>query len=190
MKKALTSVLVMSLTATFSPILKAQNLVPNWSFEDTLHCPHVLGQVNFCAHWQNFGNTPDYYNACAPSGDMSVPNTVLGYHNARTGHAMCGAINFGTFPDTNYREYIATQLISPLQSGTLYYVSFFISKCTAQVYTLCANKIGAKFTNVIYSMNNPPPFTNSAHVYTDSIMKDTVGWFKVKGTFVADSNYQ
>ncbi len=49
------------------------NLVPNPSFEDTLYCPNVTNQIDAAMGWLNFGNTPDYFNACAPIS-LNVPN--------------------------------------------------------------------------------------------------------------------
>jgi len=41
------------------------NLVPNPSFEDTVNCPYFISEILSCANWLNFGNTPDYFNACS-----------------------------------------------------------------------------------------------------------------------------
>jgi OmpA-OmpF porin, OOP family len=80
----------------------AQNLVPNPSFEQYDTCPDLLNQIQYAIGWNNFGNTPDYYNAC--SQIMNVPNTQGGYQLAYDGNAYCGVYTFA-YGGVNYREY-------------------------------------------------------------------------------------
>src|SRR5689334_10862519 len=112
MKKTLASLFFMSLTTTFSPTLKAQNLVPNPSFEIFDTCPDNVDQVNRAQGWSSFGNTPDYFNTCDSTGNMavSIPHNALGYQLAADGSAYCGLFNHEVF---EYREYIGSQLINP-----------------------------------------------------------------------------
>ncbi|MEO5569521.1 MAG: hypothetical protein ABIT08_07925 [Bacteroidia bacterium] len=63
MKKICTLILI----AMLSTSAKSQNLVPNPSFEDTVHCPDHGGNIDQATGWINCGITPDYYNACANS---------------------------------------------------------------------------------------------------------------------------
>ena len=50
-----------------APFLEAQNLVPNPSFEDTIHCPYTVSmgvndQLSYSAGWYTpTGASPDYY---------------------------------------------------------------------------------------------------------------------------------
>ena len=55
---------------------------------------------------------------------------------------------------------------------------------------MASNKLGAKFSTVSYSYSNPIQINNFAHVYSDSVIKDTTSWTLIKGEFTADSAYQ
>jgi Secretion system C-terminal sorting domain len=175
-------------------LLIGQNLVPNPSFEDTIYCPTTNNDIGAVASWFNFGNSPDYLNACAPNG-ISVPNSSAGYQFANSGVAMAGVITqmTNTAPSgANYREYIGVQLINPLVISQKYFFSFFInySGYLNGFEQIAANKIGMKFSSFSYSEFSPPLTDNFAHLYTDSIVTDTVGWYKISGSFVTDSSYQ
>lgn len=94
------------------------------------------------------------------------------------------------------REYIVTNLISPLETGKKYFVNFKISRIDRFVY--CAhNKIGALFSTVSYNLgsdscNYAPGLLphNFAHIYSPQIITDTANWATISGSFIADSAYQ
>ena len=122
----------------FSPQVRAQlNLVPNPSFEDTVGCPaNVSGQygdeIYNLTHWFPAGESPDYFNSCAPvnqsTGQASVPYNGLGFQYANSGEGYIGlftALNSLLFYD--YREYIGVQLTQTLSQGTTYYFSMKVS---------------------------------------------------------------
>jgi hypothetical protein len=169
------------------------NLVPNPYLEDTTFCPWAENQLP--NYWTSFGNTPDYLNGC--SSTLNVPNTPTGFHQAHSGVGMIGVYNYvdpnsSGWPD--YREYIGTQLMSPLVIGQRYYMSFFMSFGQVLAASLGSNKIGSdklgiKFSTVPYSDTSPPALNNFAHLYTDSIYTDTTQWIKISGSFIADSAY-
>ena len=48
----------------FNLSLSAQNLAPNPSFEDTVMCPNLGGQVDRAKFWYTVQNTPDYFHSC------------------------------------------------------------------------------------------------------------------------------
>jgi hypothetical protein len=169
-------------------VCSGQNLVPNPSFEDTVQCPDALNQVNNAMSWVSVRPSPDYFNLCAPNGNnASVPNNFYGYRIPASGVAYAG---FGAKFATNGREYLGTSLVSPLQIGLTYYVSFKVSLIKQWVNGVCAvNKLGILFSTFPYSISNPAPKCNCAQVFTDSIVADTINWTMIKGSFVADSTY-
>ncbi len=173
-------------------LVNGQNLVPNPRFEDTVFCPWGLDQMNYCLHWNNFGMSPDYYNSCSDSGAVNVPYswTYQIGHNASKAYAGL-LIYYNPLAIPNYREFIGTQLIQPLQIGQLYYLSFYVNNAAyGHPYEIVeANKIGMKFTTVPFDSCCPPPLNNFAHLYTDSIIRDTTNWLKISGSFIADSAY-
>ncbi|MGB3947305.1 MAG: T9SS type A sorting domain-containing protein [Bacteroidia bacterium] len=171
----------------------SQNLVPNPSFEEYSSCPTSQCGISLATGWYSAGYTPDYYNTCA-SWPFGVPGNAAGYQFPSTGNAYVG---IGTYSyNLNTREYIITQLNSPLEGGIKYYVSFKASSVDHFLY--CANnKLGALFSTVSYklgsdSCNSVAGLTphNFAHVYTNQIITDTSSWVTVSGSFVADSAYQ
>ena len=176
----------------------AQNLVPNPSFEDTVSCP-TNGFLTDAQGWERYSSSPDYYNSCVDETfyGYSVPNNYTGIQAAASGQAYVGAICF-VEGETDYslnREILGHSLASPLSTGQKYFVSF---KTVAIPNTLnvgssmYVDKLGVLFSTVPYTNTNSstiPPIQNFAHVYTDSIISDTVNWTTVFGSFTADSSY-
>jgi len=187
MKKALTSILLMTLTSAFSPTLKAQNLVPNPSFEDTVACPTILGEINFAVYWSDIGGSPDYYNICATStSGVSVPTNTFGYHYAASGNAYAGF--WAKDESSGYREWLEAPLLSNLQIGTKYYVYMKVSLSPYPIDSqYCGvNKIGVLFSTMPYHSQT---YSNYAQIYADSIITDTLNWVTIHGSFIADSLY-
>jgi type IX secretion system substrate protein len=178
----------------------AQNLVPNPSFEDTVACPTADDQLYNCVGWDAFGS-PDYFNACSSS--FSVPNNWGGYQQAATGNAY---IAIGTSGDSSFgyscndntycdsREYIGQSLSSPLTIGTKYFIT--VKTCLSISNTLfvnCAiNKLGVLFSmsQPSFGIPNPTLIKNFAHVFSPSIITDSLGWTTISGSFIAVSAYQ
>lgn len=174
-----------------------QNLVPNPSFEDTIQCP-INGFITNCQGWYPYSSSPDYFNSCVPSWyAYAIPNNLHGFQSPASGQAYSGIYTY-VEGETDYslnREILGSNLVSSLIIGQKYYVSLKVSLGTNTSNTghsLATNKIGALFSTVPFSNTNPstiPPIENFAHVYTDSIIKDTIGWTSVFGSFIADSSY-
>ena len=171
-----------------------QNLVPNPSFEDTVYCPFGTNQMDACANWMNFGNSPDYFNACTGPSFYGLPdNYGFGYQYAHTGNAMAGAIMYykpNSSVPNNYREFIGIQLSSPLVVGQKYFYSFYTNFSAQFQNSIACNKMGLNFTNVQYDELNWPPLINNSHLFSDSILMDSLLWVRLSGSFFADSAYQ
>jgi hypothetical protein len=166
------------------------NLVPNPSFEDTVNC--TTGFIQEATGWLSFTDSPDYFNSCADvSSGFNVPNTGLGYQQAYDGVAYGGIVLYGV-NTSPVREYVGIPLSSPLVIGQKYFVSFQASLADALGTNGWSNKLGAKFTTFSFAApeNDASLITNSAHIYSDSLLKDTANWVQIKGSFVADSAYQ
>lgn len=189
--KNVTPILFFGVLAT---IANGQNLVPNPSFEDIAECPFGIGDLTPIVGWENFGNTPDCFHSCASSA-INIPNSGFGFQHAHSGNAMLGIISYVWEQDPgwpNYREYVGVQLLTPLVVGQKYFASFFIN-CAGYIpgwQHIGANKIGARFSTFQYDNTQPTIPDNFSHIHTDSIVTDTVQWFKVAGSFIADSAYQ
>lgn len=166
-----------------------QNLVPNPSFEDTIQCPQTLFNLTDVALWQSFSRSPDYFNSCATASAVGVPNNTSGNQFAKEGNAYIEIICYATIPN-NAREYAAVQLLQPLSIGAKYFVKFFVSTADAVTLDCGCNKLGARFSTNAYSVSNPFPIDNFAHIYTDSIIYDKINWVEICGSVIADSSYQ
>ncbi|MBN9293996.1 MAG: gliding motility-associated C-terminal domain-containing protein [Flavobacteriia bacterium] len=171
-------------------LCNAQNLVYNGSFEEITQCnttnflynDYVVGWVNPC---QTNGHSSDYYNITCPP----LPNlSKMPYH----GNALFGLATYSstqTYPSgiTNFHEFVRGTLVTPLNVGSTYCVSFKVSPLSP---SFVSDKIGALFTNVEYNSSNPyEALTNYAHVFSNTVITDT-SWTTVSGSFVADSAYR
>lgn len=174
------------------------NLVGNPSFEDTINCP-VNGWITHASNWQPFSSSPDYYNSCVnPSFyGYSVPSNFTGTQAAASGQAYAGAICY-IEQETNYslnREILGSGLATTLSIGQKYYVSFKVAAVPNTLNigsSMFIDKLGVLFSTVPYSnldSTTIPPIKNFAHVYTDSIITDTINWTNIFGSFTADSAY-
>jgi len=158
--------------------------VPNPSFENYSPCP-LLGQFS-CLNWNNPNAcSPDYFNYCTNGNIVGVPNNSFGFQYAHTGDAYAGIFAL-QIPNTDGREYIQSQLLSTLDTGKNYCVSFYVS---------CANRSNTAITEIgLYFSNNPifssisctifnvnPQIISPAGVY----LNDTVNWYKIEGTYTA-----
>lgn len=169
-------------------VVHAQNLVPNSGFEQYNNCPMSVANFADCFAWTNFGATPDYYNTCG-SAFSAPPKVYGGYQYPHFGDAYAGILAY--HKDTvTYREFIGVNLSTPLLVGNMYYLSFYITNGGSDQGRLGCNKMGLKFSTVAYADTAPPAMTNTAHLFTTAIIKDTVNWIQIKGSFIADSAYQ
>jgi len=171
-----------------------QNLVPNPSFEDTVQCPSSIGQVNRSVGWSQ-SVSADYFHSCSPIiGGASVPKNGFGYQLPATGQAYCGFYSYYSPNGSNIREVIHRALLSTMSIGVKYYVTLkFSGGDYAGIggWSDCVtNNLGVLFSTVQYSTGSPAPIGNFSHVYTTSVVNDTLGWVTVLGAFVADSAYQ
>lgn len=167
------------------------NLVPNPSFESVVQCPFSLGIEAYTSNWKSARATPDYFNVCSTATIAGVPVNSYGFQQPNSGNAYIGMITYRS-DNSNFTEAVSVQLLTPLSIGQTYYVSFKVS-LTLDLYNnelmSANNKIGVQFSKVGYSPSSPLPINNFAHIWTDSIITDTLAWTTVKGIFVADSSY-
>lgn len=179
----------------------AQNSVPNSSFEEFTICPQTIGfqPGGKPLHWEKWLWSPEYFNSCAGALNdvdtlLDVPLNGFGYQLAFDGE---GYVGMATFQD-DYREYVGCELITPLETGETYELSFRANVATGGNYysnlKLASNNLGLLFTmepNIWTGLSGPPfAFRNYAHLHSTAVLADTVAWTEVSGTFVADSAYR
>lgn len=110
-----------------------QNLVPNGDFEIYSTLPNSSGDWAFCTGWNNVNlnsgswpyATPDYFHTSGTGGGK-IPNTAFGAVTAQSGNAIIGLYSRHS-SQLNSRDYMSTQLSSPLVVGTTYTISFWMT---------------------------------------------------------------
>ena len=165
----------------------AQNLVKNPSFEDTINCPTGPGQMSNCKNWSSVTPSPDYFNSCN-YGEMSIPGNLKGYQYASQGKAYVGLFTYyGYLPDT--REIIQGELKTELELNKKYFFSFKVSMAEGSAYA--TNNIGIAFSVAPFpDFVNKIIHRNNAKSKGNEVIKDSVNWVTISGSFVADSNYR
>src|SRR5258708_5069244 len=132
--------------------VQAQNLVMNSGFEIYSSLPTAYGQLSNAVGWNNCNGTgtPDYFDT------LSFINTYFGTNYPHSGHAMAGFCPWhGGI--SNYREYVSSQLISPMVSGQTYTFSFWLCNGINGGYGYGSNNIGVAFstTPLIQTASGP-----------------------------------
>ncbi|MBP9083641.1 MAG: T9SS type A sorting domain-containing protein [Bacteroidia bacterium] len=167
-------------------------MVPNPSFENVISCPNGLGQIYLANNWENYGISPDLYCSCSPTG-VSVPANNAGFQYANSGNCMAGMFNFrkqNSPNGPNAREFLGIQLSQPLIAGIQYYFSAKINFSGGPTTIVASNKFGMKLlTYDLDSSNSSNLITNTATIFSDSIVSDTLNWFNISGSFISDSAY-
>jgi hypothetical protein len=173
-------------------IVMAQNLVNNSSFEKLDSCLYYTNTINSAKPWDTLqaggGGGLDLFNVCSYAKYTIVPNTKIGFRDAKTGNGFIESAVFvnSTTGKLNYREYVQAPLNSSLQNGKIYTVTFFVSRPSACPYAI--DRIGAYLDNGAISttygglVNVTPQVENPRH----HIIVDTVNWTKVQGCFTAN----
>lgn len=181
--------------------VSAQNLVPNGSFEDYVSCPEHLDGLEFAEHWYKsiiepgvdyYQNpSPDYFHGCAQDTIFGVPNNIAGTQMALTGDAYCGMINYSS-SNSNYREILGVELISPLVVGQTYYCSLHISRAAGWSGStgLAINNIGMKFSNSQIFSSTELAVDDFAHMKGEEVAIDSVNWVLLYGEIIPEESYQ
>lgn len=190
MQKLRLQIFLTSSLLLITSFVVSQNLVSNPSFETYTVCPTISNQINRAIGWSSYRESPDYFNNCN-TGGLGVPSNVAGYQNAYTGLAYAGIVAYSSAGFA--REIMGSQLTQTLVVGVKYYVSLRVSLAEFDANTkqfIPCDKMGVKFSKVSFSTVTPTPINNVSHVFTNTIISDTLNWTIIKGAFVADSTYK
>jgi len=184
-----------------SNLVFGQTIV-NGSFETpTSPCPAGQGTLSSATDWSDpYTGTgcglTDLYNSCFAGGGLvtfGVPANTAGSEAAHTGNAYAGIISYEEVAgsDTGLREYVQTQISTPLVAGENYCLSIWISLADNSTHAL--SNFGVKFTNTQIAVNCPGVSTSalssngfSADVtYTGTIINNINGWTELKFDYTA-----
>lgn len=181
--------------------IKAQNLVPNASFENHTDCPKFSDELEYCNDWQGIGS-PDYYNSCAEKYKkipdfycLSVPLNWAGFQEPKDGNAYVGIYLMSFLRHSlkfyGHREYIQTKLTSPLEKSKLYEFSMYISRSDSNTHF-------SKYISFSLSKKKPYPMTKLNEIISqkDRIKlkieepKNNTSWQKLTYLYTAKGGEQ
>jgi hypothetical protein len=173
---------------------KAQNLVPNSSFEMYDTCPNNIDQILYLQNWYSpTTGKADFYTQCG-TNQAGVPYNYWGFQFARTGvsYTMIAGYEVQANPNNTYREYLQVELKYPLIVGRSYCVSFYASLAddiNNFGYSLVAiTELGLYFSNnSINSSNSFPLNSVQPHINSASgfFLSDTINWMEISGEYNA-----
>lgn len=177
--------LILLLLILFCKYSFTQNLVPNPSFEDTIQCPAGTSSFNSSMNWISPTiASPDHFHSCNTS-NVGVPSNGFGWQTARTGNSYTGITTSDFVSSNEYREYIQCELISPLNAGQQYEVSFFVS--LSEGSGKACDNIGAYLSSTQISSSSNLTLLYSPQITSpinDPITSKTE-WTEITGTFIA-----
>jgi hypothetical protein len=205
MKRLLIAILV---CFSFAGYAQAHtNIVPDSGFERLKPCYDTavfvgVGNPQWLYYWQN-GNgegTTDYYMYyyCTPSNTLygNYPVCTGGNQYPRTGDCFAGiCATDRPNRNLNYREYLQTQLLMPLEAGKKYYAGCYVN--LGESYKrFSVNNFGLLVTDSIPAYDSSYFFGDwyqwgvikqTPQVINDTTfnLTDTLGWVLVADTFVA-----
>ena len=164
------------------PLVLAQNLVPNPNFSEFSNCPSGMGQIHLATPWRspNQGGV-EFMHRCAGTGPAGVPVNERGAQEPFVGNGYAGV---RTWREGGlYREYLAVELISSLEQGVKYQISFFVSPGDSMSYI--SDDIGLALSR--------DPIPNQELLNMEPVIENEQGdfinqlnnWRRISGEFVA-----
>lgn len=180
---------------------QSQNLIQNGSFElytNPIDCgsggfdnyyyspaPHVLD------NWYGY-QSPDYFNSVCQNGPLPnqygyhIPANCYGYNQAKNGNAYVG---LGPYQkNSEVKEYIYQHLNTPLVSGKLYCLSFYMNRSERTEYAI--KQIGAYFSSSLPTTVGNMYINVIPQVVNNTFLVDTIQWIQVQGCFTANGGEQ
>ncbi len=167
-----------------------QNIVPNPSFEVYTTCPTGFGAGGPlpAQPWKAAtAGSVDYFNECAAnSSNVDVPDNYFGSQTAHTGVAYAGG--YYRLSSFTYREYLLAPLDVPMNFGSSYDVSYWVS--------LGGHYCGTTQLGVYFSVNPPPSggtgVLNVTPQFVANIgfVSDTTNWVLIEGCYVPSGGEQ
>lgn len=178
---------------------KAQNLIPNGSFENTQRCTNSIAAFNLnVLHWTSptTSGTTDLFNTCGV-GLVGVPDNNKGKQYAYQGENYAGLY---VYHKDNYREYAQNQLTEPLEKGTSYTLSFYISLAEESDYAI--KNIDVLFTESDFRISTSRDLSRKQlkkngianysliKINNNQFYNNKVSWVQVRTTFIANGREQ
>lgn len=191
---------------TFTKV-KAQNLVPNPSFENYKVLPCKLNEFfihDVLENWlRPIPTSTDYWRTDIDMGCYLNPNRLN--IQTRTGSAMAGIITATIFKDfkDEYKEYLEVKLNQPLVKGKLYCGEFYaynrnvvgdIQNPTTDLLESNNLSMALSDTLVFYPVSTNQPdnliYPSWIKITEPEVIRTNNQWHRIEGCFVADKNYE
>lgn len=193
--------LLLSLGNVFS---QPGNLVPNPGFEERIDCIYNDSYVEDAPPWfAPSGGTSDLFHECAinntdpcPYPDQlfldpwlfGIPTNGFGCQSPRTGDGYAGAFLFnkGTAPEYEWKEYLAVPLNEPLETGTEYFVRYYVSLAERMTHAIWAFQVAftdemLPLTNDFTALDLNPQLTSTEGDYITS----KSAWTEISYSYIA-----
>jgi len=176
---------------------KAQNLVPNPSFEradESLPCPRpdslfAFNPTTEAIPWIELGSA-DYFHTCATYNYISVPANRFGFQYSHIGESHVGFLVYSS-TDPLTRECVEVELLSTLLPGETYYVQFYVSLADTMQYAV--SNLGALFTDTLFNpmagpfpAGHPLAWSPQVENASGNILNDKINWVAINDSFVAN----
>lgn len=173
--------------------VSGQNFVPDSSFERNSAVPILLSSLNMNGSWHNPTKaTPDLFCECdkklKESSEAQVPRNPMGIQKANTGKCYAGIYMLSHH---DYREYIQTQLMSPLVGGRKYELNFYLS--LSDYSRIAINQMGVCFLKGKVGTDNSGVIDGVKPIYVhirNEVGLDTVDWHKITVEYKAKGGEQ
>jgi hypothetical protein len=175
--------------------IRAQNLVPNGSFEQfTTNCDFGLG-YGYLEDWSYIPCSirPGLRHAC--NNDLNngggVPYGGLGYQDAHSGDAFISVWTLrmnsqGGFPDGNPQKYANVDLVAPLVAGQHYCLRLWMNMADSSCYKTGAFHAFLWYGEPTVCNYQDTAWDTHATVTFDISGVDSIGWTPLEGEFVAN----
>jgi gliding motility-associated-like protein len=187
------NIILFFLSITFFLRVNGQiNLVPNYSFENTISCPQpeLVSFYSYTPPWFCPNQcTPDIFNNCSSGNIVSVPINCngFGFQYAKTGNGYAG---FARYTSSNVAEYLSVKLISPLQSGKKYCICFFVNTFNHCYYVIDAIGAYISYDSLTFNACEVAPYIPQIENPLGNIISDTVNWTEISGEYTASGGEQ
>jgi|GEM_PF-2112586 len=182
------------------------NLIKNGGFEEYTHCPYNSDQIKLAKYWNcidtgyispgdsTLGDplcAAEYVNTCIEGGDWGAPHSLYYNHYPRSGNGMANTRMYWdeNHPEviTYYRDYTQGHLSSRLIAGQSYCVTFYVVMDNSSSFAI--NHIGAYLDDGSMDTTADCGLPQTSHIpqiVEDTIIKDSLNWVKVQGSFIAN----
>lgn len=185
MKKSL---IIISLAFSNLLLFSQENLVPNPIFKDVAKKVKSEGQIDLATPWISPTLAPaDLYISNTKNALIGVPNNGYGEEKAMEGDNYAGFVAYG-YKGKESRSYLQAKLISKLEAGKEYCVTFNVSLADLSKYA--TNYLGAYISKDAVSANNTDPMQFEAQIVSKklTVYEKQFYWVPVCGKYKASGD--